>query len=285
MTTTITPESTDTVTIDVRGSGPVSRLARALSLAAACTDPKSTRYALGAIVFDSGEATIHVCGTDGRRLAACDTGISSEALREAGIPRQRLVTIPPAVARKLRGKTVDCIQLEFEVSVGVETRTSRSEERPGLKITWHGRSGEHSVSLPYSDGGRFPDWRGVIPDLNDHTSVTFNAASWLRSLDRAEATQREAGYDFFLGGGGGSMSRPEQREPLDFSFSGTVPDGGLTTCLDITMLRDFLQHVPGGDRSGHNALLYVKDQHQAVVAKNAGGDLTFVQMPLDISRR
>ncbi len=148
------------------------------------TDPDSTRYALGGVLFELAGETLTMVGTDGRRLARQVLGAESEGGAEApsGQP------VVPAKALKLLERNLQDddppVHLAFQGGTAVLVRTDRA------------------VIYSRLVEGRFPRYQEVFPSTVE-VKVPMEAGPLLEVVEQASivTSEESRGVDFVFGEG------------------------------------------------------------------------------------
>lgn len=202
-------------------------LKRAIRRTIFATDPESTRYALGGVLFDlaDGPGAIHLVATDGRRLARQEVAVLAE-----GGPTAPETPVVPVKALKLIDRVLGDddgpARLAFVGSSAVLARTDRA--------TVYSRLVE----------GRFPKYRDVFPDPGAQSSIPARAGDLLGDLARASiATSEESrGVDLtfesgrlVLEGKASDVGRSRVESLLDYM------GGPIEITFDPRYVSDFLK--------------------------------------------
>lgn len=141
-------------------------------------DSESSRYALGGILLDVGKKTMHVVGTDGRRIAVSETQISA-----IGKPKPVNFPIVPSRACSLIQRVFggDDSRIQFlPSSSDVIFRTA--------SVVFYARLLE----------GRFPKWREVMPNRDNSSLVVMTSGVAGAAIRQAAivASDESRGIDF-----------------------------------------------------------------------------------------
>lgn len=223
------------------------------------TDVESSRFALGGVLIDlqDGDGMVAV-GTDGRRLAkvACPVRLDADGTVPQGtiIPARSLHLIE----RALGDESGEVVLAITSSSVVVQTATR----------TIYSRLVE----------GRFPAWRGVVPNLENAQSVSLLVGPFYAALRQAAiVTDKESkGIQFAFAPGSLVMSGQtadvgNSRVELPIAFDSD--ETKLT--LDHRFLADFLRVLEPTD----SFTLYFTGPDMPAVLSTADG-YDYVVMPL-----
>ncbi len=159
-------------------------LRRAIRRTVFATDVESTRYALGGVLFELGEGTLTLVGTDGRRLAR--QVIPVEAEGTAAAPNGQPV-VPVKALKLLERNLADDdppVHLAFQGGTAVLVRTDRA------------------VIYSRLVEGRFPRYQDVFP-ANVEVKVPLESGPLLRAVEQASivTSDESRGVDFTFGEG------------------------------------------------------------------------------------
>jgi DNA polymerase-3 subunit beta len=159
-------DAADHVGVRLRASDLRQGLRRA---SASIGSAKTAAHDWNRVLLEAGAGSVTLVGTDGRRLTAVDlTGLDP---RKAG---------GPSVATSL---SVNAVNMALEVLDGLDGDVLIDVSPDRLAIA----QGKVELRLPTAKA-RFPDWRKVIPKVEDGVAVNVNAGQFLLAVTQAEAT-------------------------------------------------------------------------------------------------
>lgn len=237
-------------------------LLEAIRRTAFATDPDSSRYALAGVMVEVNGDTVAVVGTDGRRLAY----VSGSGTSVDGHSNAPLGSIVPASAARVLSRA-----LGADGDVRIElTLNDVTIEAPGVTIT--ARLVE----------GRYPNWRQVIPKVDQWTIDTAIPVGAFDSVVRQAAITADAesrGLEFRFEGG--TLSASAQAQSIGLSnISMPVSHEGepVSIKLDYRYLRDFLSALDPSE----NFELKLMDSSRAALLSADG--YQYVVMPMALER-
>ncbi len=226
------------------------------------TDPESTRYALGGVLFDVENDKLTLAATDGRRLAM----VESACTYQGEEPYQNNRPVIPAKAMSLIEKSL----IGDEGSIQIAIRANDVIVKSG-RSTIFGRLVE----------GRFPKYRDVIPPEPIH-SIDLEVGTFFGAVRQAQiVTDVETrGVDFVFASGlltlkSVAASVGESKVEIPIPFEGDE----IVITFDVRYLADFLKTL---DSAAHIRLQLI-DSDSAAVLKSDDG-YTYVIMPLSQAR-
>jgi DNA polymerase-3 subunit beta len=141
---------------------PADQFCRAVKSVAYATDNESSRYALGAVLVEVKEGTVHFVGTDGRRLSVYEAEVDQAVDDRSVLIPARAIAVMSRVAAHSEG----AVQLEA-------TGNEVIAECDGTTVT-----------ARLTDG-RFPRWRDTLPTRDAKSSLV--SASELLAATRQAA--------------------------------------------------------------------------------------------------
>ena len=187
------------------------------------TDPESSRYALGGVLFEMDGETVIAVGTDGRRLAKME-GIG-EAV--SGHQTTGTNTIVPTRAIQLMERALD----DKDESVDVAARTNDLLVRTSRAVIY-----SRLVE------GRYPPWRQVFPDRQTAVEVEMTVGPLFAAVRQAAIVtdQESRGIDFTFADGTLKMEAStaeigESQIELPIAYDGDP----ITLTMDHRYLADF----------------------------------------------
>jgi len=222
-----------------------------------CCDVKSTRYALGGVLFEMDGNKLYCVATDTRRL-----GVVEAEVKQQGKPSPPAKTIVPEKAMKVIESVIDVG--DVDLSFGANSITVRS--------------GDSTVQSQFV-AGLFPGWRRVIPTDFDF-SVSLPATQIIAALRQAMITRSEesVAVDFHFTSGllslnskGANVGESVVEMPVAF-------EGDVTISLDPTFTIDAAKMV---DQA---ASLTMQFSQEGPVLFTCDDGLKYVQMPLSRDR-
>lgn len=223
------------------------------------TENESSRYALGGVLLEFEADKIIAVGTDGRRLAKMEGPGHSVADHHSSDS----MTIVPARAMHLMERALSDGDAEVRLSARANDVLLRTP-----RATIYSRLVE----------GRFPKWRDVIPDCQDHAKIDMTAGPLFASVRQAAivASDESRGVDLVFDKGTLTMSGKtsdigQSRVEMPIAYDGDE----IKITLDHRFVGDFLK-VLDPEKS---AKLMVKDNDSAAVFETEDG-YVYVVMPL-----
>ncbi len=148
------------------------------------TDVESTRYALGGVLFELGDETLKLVGTDGRRLATAEAPAESEG----EVPRPTPGPVVPVKALKILERGLDDddppVHLAFQGTTAVLVRTHRG------------------VIYSRLVEGRFPRYQDVFPGRH-LAKIAMEVGPLQSAVEQAAivTSEESRGVDFRFGPG------------------------------------------------------------------------------------
>ncbi len=219
------------------------------------TDNESSRYALGGVLVEFGDATVTAVGTDGRRLAKMQGPATGSGAASA--------PIVPARAMQLVERCLGAVDQPVRVAV-----------RPSEILF---RCGATTISSRLVEG-RFPRWRDVFPERPDAIRVPIVAGPLLAAVRQAAivTSEQSKGVDFSFEPGqlvltGRSAESGESRIELPIDHSGAT----VRIKLDPRFVSDFLRVLDAET----SVTVELTDAQSACVCTTADG-YGYVIMPL-----
>ena len=212
------------------------------------TDNESSRYALGGVYFELQGGKLTAVGTDGRRMAVCET--TAEESGEAG---PQTPTIIPAKALSI-----------IERSIGDSDEMCLVAPRANDVLVKSDRAVVYSRLVE----GRFPRWRDVLPDTAGGHKIDCVAGPFLSAVRQAAIVtdQDSRGVNFTFADGQLSLAarvanagQAEVQMPIAYDAE------PITITLDPRYLIDFLrvleaeQHLTFEIQNGESAILCSTD--------------------------
>lgn len=223
------------------------------------TDPQSSRYALGGVLWElTGEKLIAVA-TDGRRLAKME----GPAVCVGGHETGEQPTIVPTRALQLVERSLSEADAEVQMAA---TPNSVIVQSPRLTLT------TRLVE------GRFPRWRDVFPRRDQPVQIDLPVGPFHAAVRQAAivTSEESRGVDFTFGEGaavltGQATDTGHSHIELPISYSGAK----VAIMLDPRYLTDFLR-VLDPEKTFQ---LEVKDSESAAVCHTDDG-YSYVIMPM-----
>ncbi len=189
------------------------------------TDPDSSRFALGGVLFEMNQEEVLAVGTDGRRLAR----MLGQGKSVGGHQTNGSTTIVPTRSLSLMERSISEKEEVVHVAArqnDILIRTSRS--------TIYSRLVE----------GRYPNWRLVIPNRTDSIGFDLSVGPFFNVIRQAAivADQETRGLDFEFGDGTLLLSARtadlgQSRVEMPIDYSGEV----IRMKLDYRFVSDFLK--------------------------------------------
>ncbi|WP_417744816.1 DNA polymerase III subunit beta [Rosistilla oblonga] len=171
-------------------------------------DDESGRYALGGVLVEMEASCVTAVGTDGRRLATaatygdCNSGHATIGTNTI-VPSRSINLIERALSDK--DETVDIAARDNDILI----RSPR----------W--------MIVSRLVEGRYPNWRQVLPNTENHSSVMVNVGSFHAALRQAAimTSQESNGIEFTFGDGtmtleAASADVGESRVEMPIDYSG-----------------------------------------------------------------
>ena len=193
------------------------------------TDPDSSRYALGGVLFEMTGDEVLAVGTDGRRLAT----MGGKAESVGGHETNGMTTIVPTRAISL---------MERAIADSEETVDVASVENELLV-----RTGRATIFARLVEG-RYPAWRQVMPSREDAHQIDLTVGPLFSALRQAAiVTDHESrGIDFTFGDGTLKMEAStaeigDSQVDLPIAYDGE----SITLTLDHRYVADFCKVVSG----------------------------------------
>ena len=205
------------------GTVEASVLADMLRSVLPCTDAESSRYALGAVLLETADGSLHAVATDGRRLGAATT--PAEAA-------DGTLLIPQAAASAL-------VRL-------LESAASVAIMRTGPEAVFAADNGARLVARQIE--GLFPKWRAVIPKT-EAVACIVDAGELLSAVRQASIVTSEQSRAVRFGFGdqitltAKSAEAGESRVRCDVVIAGPC----CTVGLDPRFVAEFLKVIPAGE--------------------------------------
>jgi DNA polymerase-3 subunit beta len=205
------------------GTVEASVLADMLRSVLPCTDAESSRYALGAVLLEMADGSLHAVATDGRRLGAATTPAQAE---------DGTLLIPQAAASAL-------VRL-------LESAASVSIRKTGSEAVFSADNGARLVARQIE--GRFPKWREVIPKT-EAAACIVDAGELLSAVRQASIVTSEQSKAVRFAFGehialtARSAEAGESRVRCDVVTAGPR----CTVGLDPRFVAEFLKVVPAGE--------------------------------------
>lgn len=196
-------------------------IARAIRRTVFCTDPGSTKYALGGCLFEFSNTAIVIVATDGRKLARQE--ITAEKEGDG-------VKVKPVMPPK-----------------GLKYLSSIDPEDPPVHIAADGNRAiirtNDAVIYTRLVEGRFPDYRQII-DVKHNARAEVKASDFIRALSQAAITTSDEsrGVDFLFSSEVLRMQARaadvgESEIELPIAYQGT----GIEICFDPRYIADALR--------------------------------------------
>lgn len=237
---------------------PAEQFCRAVKSVVYATDNETSRYALGAVLFEveRAEGVVHFVGTDGRRLSEYHAELSNNEDPDDS------TTLVPAravgVMHAIAGHSEGAVQIESTASDVVATI-------------------DGTVVTARLVDGRFPRWRDVFPERPDAKAAVVNAPELLAATRQAAivTSEQSKGVTFAFTAEGIHLTA-RSAEAGESSVTCPLLEAGpdVVVQLDPRFVIDFLRCVDVGEPVEVEAT----DAGSAVVLKS--GDCRGVIMPL-----
>ncbi|MEM6690409.1 MAG: DNA polymerase III subunit beta [Planctomycetota bacterium] len=220
------------------------------------TDPESSRYALGGVLFEMEGNQVTAVGTDGRRLARMEgTGESIGEHQTSG-----MTTIIPTRAIQLMERAVS----DSDETVDVAARQSDLLVRTSRAVIY-----SRLVE------GRFPNWRQVMPQREDSVQLDMTVGPVFAALRQAAiVTDMDSrGIDFTFADGtlrleASTAEIGESQVELPIAYEGE----SISLTMDFRYVADFLKVLDNEtnfifdvQNSGTPAILSTDDGYAYVI--------------------
>jgi DNA polymerase-3 subunit beta len=236
---------------------PADQFCRAVKSVAYATDNESSRYALGAVLVEVKEGTVHFVGTDGRRLSVYEAEVDQAVDDRTVLIPARAIAVMARVAAHSEG----AVQLEA-------TGNEVVAECDGTTVT-----------ARLTDG-RFPRWRDTLPE-RDAKSSLVSAAELLAATRQAAicTSEQSLGVQFVFTADGIHLTG-RAAEAGESSVTCPLEQFGqaCSVKMDPRFVVDFLRNL---DDLAVPVEIEAVDATSAVVFRC--DDATGVVMPLDPS--
>lgn len=223
------------------------------------TDPQSSRYALGGVLWEFGAATLTAVGTDGRRLAKME----GPALAVGDVEATEQPTIVPTRSLQLIERSLSDADAKVQLAT---TGNNVIVQSPRLTLT------SRLVE------GRFPRWRDVFPRRESSVTIDLPVGPFHAAVRQAAivTSEESRGVDFIFGEGvalltGQAAETGQSKVELPIGYSGAK----IAIMLDPRYLTDFLR-VLDSEKTFH---LEIKDSESAAVCHTDDG-YSYVIMPM-----
>jgi DNA polymerase-3 subunit beta len=223
------------------------------------TDPQSSRYALGGVLWEFTADKLIAVATDGRRLAKME----GPALAVSGHQSGEQATIVPTRALQLIERSLSDADAEVQIAA---TGNSVIVQSPRLTLT------SRLVE------GRFPRWRDVFPRRDQPVTIDLPVGPFHQAVRQAAIviSEESRGVDFTFGEGlavlaGQAAETGQSRIELPIGYSGPQ----IAIMLDPRYLTDFLRVLDPEKTIG----LEIKDSESAAVCHTDDG-YSYVIMPM-----
>ena len=242
----------DSTTVNARA------LRQAIQRTQFCTDVASNRYALGGIHYEkaAAESTLHIVGTDGRRLA--------NAMVQ-GSGGDRLDGIIPMKASKA---IMNACDMDGDCCI-----TANSSK---IQVT----AGNAVVTSPLVEG-RYPNWRQIVPNSSSYTEVPIPASLLGSSVRQASIVSdletRGINLDFSEGElrlSAAAAQSGRSKVVIPVAFQGEPKN----LILDYKFIGDFCKAIDGG-----TIVDIMIGDHRAPIVLRSGSDYQYIVMPMDKS--
>ena len=228
------------------------------------TDAESSRYALGGVLLEVEEENIIAVGTDGRRLATMQGGISRVGNPASGTT----TTIVPSRAMQLIERLIP----DGDAKVHIAPRSNDLLVRES-----------NSVFYTRLVEGRFPKWRDVLPKRDETNRIDIPVGPMYSALRQAAivSSEESRGIDFTFNNGTLVMSN-STAEVGQSRIEMPVPydSDELTITLDHRYVADFLKVL----QPDKTFTLDVENSDQAAYCQT-DDNYGYVIMPLSKDRR
>ena len=223
------------------------------------TDPQSSRYALGGVLWEFTADKLIAVGTDGRRLAKMENPAIAVSGHESG----EQATIIPTRSLQLIERSMSDADAEVQLAA---TGNNVIVQTP--RLTLSSRLVE----------GRFPRWRDVFPRRDQPVNIDLPVGPFHSAVRQAAivTSEESRGVDFTFGDGvvvlaGQAAEAGQSRVELPIGYSGPK----IAIMLDPRYLTDFLRVLD----AEKNFTLEIKDSESAAVCLTDDG-YSYVIMPM-----
>lgn len=201
---------------------PADQFCRAVKSVAYATDNESSRYALGAVLVEVKDGSVHFVATDGRRLSVYEAEVDQAVDDRTVLIPARALGVMARVAAHSEGS----VQLEATASEVIA-------ECDGTTVT-----------ARLTDG-RFPKWRDTLPERDVKSSLV--SATELLSATRAAAictSEQSLGVQFVFTEDGIHLTG-KSSEAGESSVTCPLEQFGqaCSVKLDPRFVIDFLRHL------------------------------------------
>jgi len=249
------PDEFPSVKIDAsenKAGVPGVALADAIRQTIYATDTESTRYQLGGVLFEIGDRLTCVA-TDGRRLAVSKCQLAGEVPAVSGIvPVRPLQAVSRIIAAEGCGVSMILSNASAVFVCGDISLQTRLVE------------------------GRFPDWRKVLPNTNQFSTLKCDAEKFLSVVRQAAIVndQESRGIDLVITSGELTATARTAEVGASSVVMGCEADTPAKLTVDHTYLADFLRSL-GKEQTVE---MHYKSSGDPVVL--TFGDVTGVIMPM-----
>jgi len=223
------------------------------------TDPESSRYALGGVLFELSETGILAVGTDGRRLAKQE----GPAKAVGGPETSEQATIVPTRALHLLERAL----AEDEGDIQLVARAN------DIRI----KSGQATIFARLVEG-RFPRWRDVFPRRENALRIELPVGPFYATVRQAAivSSEQRRGVEFTFGEGKVTLAcrgaeAGESHVELPIAYDGAPK----SVTLDPRFVSDFLKVLD----PEKTFVLEMEDTDSAVVC-TTDDNYAYVIMPL-----
>lgn len=230
------------------------------------TDDDSARYALGGISIEADESRLTAVGTDGRRLAVCDSIATSVGGHVAAEGK----TVIPSRAAKL---------IERALNLHPDDIVRVVASMNDIVIAT-----PECVIASRLVEGRYPTWRNVFPKLESPSTINVLNGLFLSAVRQAAiATSKESrGIEIGFWDGEIRMeaTAPEVGESSVTMFAETdLESQGIKLKIDHQYIREFCNVLEMDEL----LTITVQDSKTAMIIEAAGG-YRYVLMPMAMER-
>jgi DNA polymerase-3 subunit beta len=237
---------------------PASKLVDAIRRTEFATGPTTSRYDLNGALFELRGSTVCLVATDAARMSIVElpSGID---LDDGGALR----TFVSKEGLQIITSTLGGINDDCELTIGNEE----------IQV----KAGEKLIRLPCPPV-RFPDWRAMVPDINEMASASVDSNVLLASLEKASSPNQLSEAVFIWSftkqmlclspESGGDDSRTVE---LPIEYGGDP----VTLRLNSSFVVSYLRALSVDDR----LTVYFKDEQSAMVL-SSGDDHRYVLMPI-----
>ncbi len=225
------------------------------------TDPQSSRYALGGLLFDLRENKAFIVATDGRRLAKCEA-------------KARSVNGHRTSESIVRGESIKLIARALSGVKGEVKLFVRSNECFIVteQATFYARLLE----------GRFPKWRDVFPNFPSCVKVDVDCGQLHSGLRQAAImTNKESrGISFRLSSAGLTLeSNTAEVGQSNVEVPVTYTGESIHVDLDYRFVTDFLKVLENDSK-----VTFEIEGPESAVVLHSGDNYSYVVMPLTRDR-